>query len=87
MHTLLHALFDSASPCAPGAPAPPRDNEGATSCGATRNTRTDDMRPEPANAVYAEEGGFTYKPCGVGVANEEKGGFLYLDKIPVSRHP
>ena len=56
------ALFDSAIPCAPGAPAPPRDNEGATSCGVTRNTRTDDMRPEPANAVYAEEGGFTYKP-------------------------
>ena len=56
------ALFDSTSLCAPGAPAPPWDDEGVTSGGVTRNTRADDMRLEPANAACAEERGFTYKP-------------------------
>ena len=65
-------LFDSASPCAPGAPAPPRDNEGVTSCGVTRNTRTDDRRLEPANAAHAEGRGFTYKPLRGGVGESRK---------------
>ena len=62
-------------------PPAPRDNEGVTSCVVTRNTRKDDMRLEPANAVYAEERGFTYMPFRGGGRMKKKALFVFIQII------
>ena len=63
MLTLHFRIVRFRQPMRPGCARPlPQDNEGVTSCGVTRNTRTDDVRLEPADGAYVKERGSTYKP-------------------------